>query len=225
MLVSICPARCFRVVCNVGVDLSCTMLQESDVTERIPVAVCPEATQDPRSEASEIQPNRVDPVDPASERFIGCLPSSSGSQSLASSHVDYGGSATCPVSLASWSSQTLGAAATSRTRGTMEESAIWYNPIPEEGHLARPPQRRKTSRAQWYVEVPSPTGAGPPSSDRVGQHGGVDAVSAGTDIVQEQRVARCATGSSPPPTHRPSVPVACVSWSGGQTGSSAQKPT
>ncbi|XP_048377649.1 rho GTPase-activating protein SYDE1 [Stegostoma tigrinum] len=198
--------------------------EESDVSEKSPGAVYPEAAQDPRQEASEIQTSRTDSAD-VHERPSEWLPSSGESQTIASGRVDYGGSSLSPVSLASRTIQVPGASETSRTQGASEEGEIWYNPIPEDGHLMRLPWRPKTSRAQWYVEVPSPTGAGPPPSDRVRQHGSVEAVPGGMGTVQEQRAARCAAKSSPPSTHQPlpSVPMACVSWSGDQAGSSAQK--
>ncbi|XP_078064198.1 LOW QUALITY PROTEIN: rho GTPase-activating protein SYDE2-like [Mustelus asterias] len=195
-------------------------LQESEVLESLPVSVCSEAVQvvkcecaDPWTERGDVASACWGPNEP--------LPVPSASGTSAATSANYPDSA----ALATRPSRDPGTSATGPPAGdarrTIEGGEIWYNPIPEDDVPVRPPRRPGTSRAQWYVEVPCPPAAG----EGTRQHGGVVAVPSGAEATPEQPTARCAARSSPQNTHRPSIemPVAGVSWSSSQCGSSVQK--
>ncbi|XP_067876978.1 rho GTPase-activating protein SYDE2-like [Heterodontus francisci] len=113
-----------------------------------------------------------------------------------------------------------------KTKEALQEGEIWYNPIPEDEDLVSLPRRAETSRAQWYVEVPSPMGAESLASDTGRKQACVATTPGGMETMQEQLTTRCAAKPSPLSARGPShsVPIVGVSWSGSQAGSSAHKP-
>ncbi|XP_078387268.1 rho GTPase-activating protein SYDE1-like [Cetorhinus maximus] len=198
--------------------------EESDVSEKAPIAAHPETAQVAKCESGEPRAERTDlsgACKSPSERLLPpCAP-----ENLACSGASYPGPAMCPPSLAKRPSRELGVGAAGRipgegrqAKGAAEEGEIWYNPIPEDLDLVRVPRRAEPSRAQWYVEVPGP-------ADGARKPGGALTMPGGTETAPEQPTARSAPKPSPPNPHRPSTstPAAGVTWSGNQAGGAAHK--
>ncbi|XP_067828908.1 rho GTPase-activating protein SYDE2-like [Heptranchias perlo] len=213
--------------------------EESDVLEKTPTTTSPETGQVAKCESSETWTDRTNLTGSPRNPSVAVLPSSA-VENFAIGGADYPGGNMSPKGLAKRPSREHGPSPAGqisdearRTKGAIEEGEIWYNPIPEDEDPLPFLRRTETSRAQWYVEVPCPTGAEaacrrptePLASEGRKKSGCVATTQGGTETIQELRATRTTAESSPPNARgtSDSVPLVGVCWSVSQGGSSAHK--